>query len=154
MRLLQNKVLFLFLLTGCFFQLNGQVQCDDLELIKDYSIASHEDAGHKHHILFLLSDHPSVFVRYNPASLVLGSIMWTYQKIISPQFASSCLYSPSCSGYSIKLISDYGILKGMVLTADRLTRCNRLALMDYKIWEVNSKDGKIKESTTYYRIND
>ncbi len=154
MRQSQNKVIFLFVMMAFFTQLHGQIQNDDLELIRHHTLGSHTDAYHNHHISFLLSDHPSKFIRYNPVSLVFGSMMWTYQKIISPQFAATCLYSPTCSSYSKNLISDFGILKGLVLTADRLSRCNRLALMDYNSWEADSRRGKIMESTAYYRLND
>ena len=110
--------------------------------------------AHHHRVSFLLSDHPSAVIRYNPVSLAFGSLMWVYQKVISPQFSSTCLYSPSCSAYSKDLIREYGIIKGIIFTADRLTRCNRLALIDFKTWEVDARSGKLNEKTSYYRLND
>ncbi len=155
MLLSRNNILIFFILTASFYQLKGQSQLEDLKLIKAKTTENQNtEAHHHHHNSFLLSDHPSAFVRYNPVSLAFGSMMWAYQKVISPQFSSTCLYSPSCSSFSKTLISDFGIITGIVLTADRLSRCNRLALFDFNSWEVDTQTGKIKESTSYYRINE
>ena len=150
----RNSIVVLILVVCGITHINGQGILKDSELIENHITNLDQHHSHNHDIVFLLSDHPSPFVRYNPVSLALGSIMWTYQRIISPQFSASCLYSPSCSNYSKNLISDFGIFRGIILTADRLTRCNRLALMDFKVWEVDSRIGKIRESTELYRINE
>ncbi|MEX0684374.1 MAG: membrane protein insertion efficiency factor YidD [Balneolales bacterium] len=49
-----------------------------------------------------------------------------YQKIISPQDNTSCLFHPSCSEFSRQAIRTKGIINGYVLTFDRLQRCNGL----------------------------
>lgn len=51
-------------------------------------------------------------------------ILRGYQKLISPYFAPRCKYYPSCSQYAIDAIREYGALKGILLTAWRLVRCN------------------------------
>lgn len=48
-----------------------------------------------------------------------------YQKNISPLKVSSCRYTPSCSNYSLQAIRNYGTTIGILMTADRLLRCNR-----------------------------
>lgn len=151
-----NRIhILLFALAFPLIFIQAQSLEADIDLIKAATFdAQDQHPGHHHHIDFLLSDKPSAFVRYNPLTIVLGSLMWTYQKVISPQFSSSCLYSPSCSAYSMDLISDYGIIRGVILTTDRLMRCNRLALMDYRSWEVDSRIGKIIESTRYYSLDE
>lgn len=101
---------------------------------------------------FLLQDHPSAWVRYNPFTLSFGGLMWVYQTILSEQLSSSCIYSPTCSGYSKNLIRDYGLLYGLFLTADRLTRCNRLALYDYPLREIDPHSHSIHQETDYYKI--
>jgi uncharacterized protein len=35
-----------------------------------------------------------------------------------------CRFSPSCSDYSIEAVQRHGIRRGLVLTFDRLSRCN------------------------------
>lgn len=55
--------------------------------------------------------------------LLTGAIV-LYQRFISPAFPRRCKYEPTCSRYAIQAIREYGILKGLVLAAWRLTRCN------------------------------
>jgi uncharacterized protein len=47
-----------------------------------------------------------------------------YQRAISPALPSRCKYHPSCSHYAVDAIRRYGILRGSVLAAWRLVRCN------------------------------
>ncbi len=47
-----------------------------------------------------------------------------YQRLLSPAIASRCKYEPSCSRYAVQAIERYGILRGSVLAAWRLLRCN------------------------------
>lgn len=47
-----------------------------------------------------------------------------YQRFISPAIPQRCKYHPSCSQYSVTAVRQYGILRGLVLSAWRLLRCN------------------------------
>jgi putative membrane protein insertion efficiency factor len=47
-----------------------------------------------------------------------------YQRLISPAFGNRCKYYPSCSEYAAQAIARFGILRGLVLAAWRLMRCN------------------------------
>jgi uncharacterized protein len=47
-----------------------------------------------------------------------------YQRLVSPGMAARCKYEPSCSRYAVQAIERYGILRGSVLAAWRLLRCN------------------------------
>jgi putative membrane protein insertion efficiency factor len=47
-----------------------------------------------------------------------------YQVAVSPLFGSRCRYYPSCSEYAAQAIARFGILRGLVLAAWRLLRCN------------------------------
>lgn len=47
-----------------------------------------------------------------------------YKKYISSQDGSNCHFSPSCSHYAKLAIKKYNIFKGILLTTDRLIRCN------------------------------
>jgi uncharacterized protein len=47
-----------------------------------------------------------------------------YQRAISPVLPARCKYHPSCSHYAVEAIRHYGILRGVVLAAWRLLRCN------------------------------
>ena len=53
-----------------------------------------------------------------------------YRRVISP-FAGAtalgnprCKYHPSCSAYALEAYREFGFLRGTVLTAWRLLRCN------------------------------
>jgi hypothetical protein len=47
-----------------------------------------------------------------------------YQRFVSPALPRRCKYHPTCSQYSVIAIRRYGILRGLVLSAWRLLRCN------------------------------
>ncbi len=47
-----------------------------------------------------------------------------YQRVISPVIPRRCKYHPSCSEYAVQSIRRFGILRGLVLAAWRLMRCN------------------------------
>lgn len=46
-----------------------------------------------------------------------------YKLIISPLFAGSCRFLPSCSDYAAEAIARYGVGRGSWLAAKRLARC-------------------------------
>jgi uncharacterized protein len=47
-----------------------------------------------------------------------------YKRFISPGLPARCKYHPTCSEYAIEAVQHYGILRGVVLAAWRLLRCN------------------------------
>ncbi|MFZ0042915.1 MAG: membrane protein insertion efficiency factor YidD [Solirubrobacteraceae bacterium] len=47
-----------------------------------------------------------------------------YQLLIAPALGERCKYYPSCSEYAVQAIERFGILRGLVLAAWRLLRCN------------------------------
>ena len=47
-----------------------------------------------------------------------------YQRVISPAIPRRCKYHPTCSEYAVQSIRRFGILRGLVLAAWRLVRCN------------------------------
>jgi uncharacterized protein len=50
-----------------------------------------------------------------------------YRRVLSPGLPSRCKYYPSCSAYAVQAVETYGILRGFVLAAWRLLRCNPLS---------------------------
>lgn len=55
---------------------------------------------------------------------VLVAPIRLYQRFISPALPRRCKYHPSCSEYAAEAIRTYGVLRGLVLAAWRLLRCN------------------------------
>jgi uncharacterized protein len=47
-----------------------------------------------------------------------------YQRFISPLFPRRCKYEPTCSAYAVEALRSFGPLRGGVLAAWRLLRCN------------------------------
>ncbi|KAG2449832.1 hypothetical protein HYH02_005355 [Chlamydomonas schloesseri] len=52
------------------------------------------------------------------------SMLAFYRNVMSPLMPSSCRFLPTCSNYSIESYKKFGVVKGTVLTAWRLMRCN------------------------------
>ncbi len=46
-----------------------------------------------------------------------------YKVLVSPLFAGSCRFIPSCSDYAREAVRQYGPFKGFCLTTKRLLRC-------------------------------
>ena len=55
---------------------------------------------------------------------VLISMIRVYQKYISPLKTTKCPYIPTCSQYGIEAIEKHGAIKGSLLAAWRILRCN------------------------------
>jgi putative membrane protein insertion efficiency factor len=47
-----------------------------------------------------------------------------YQNAVSPYFAPSCRYIPSCSAYAYEAVQKYGVFRGTALAFKRLLRCH------------------------------
>ena len=58
-------------------------------------------------------------------------IIKLYQKYISPMKRTKCPYIPTCSQYGLEAIEKYGALKGGLLAARRILRCNPFSLGGY-----------------------
>jgi putative component of membrane protein insertase Oxa1/YidC/SpoIIIJ protein YidD len=120
------------------FNLFGQNKLNELKLIQDQNFTKHEYDKRK--VSYLFKENKNYLVKYNPVSLVFGGLLFLYQKGISPQISVNCPYEISCSNFSKKCIQHYGLLKGVALTADRLTRCTQFTLIDLKAIQFNKKN--------------
>src|SRR5215212_2081594 len=49
-----------------------------------------------------------------------------YKVLISPIFAGSCRFLPSCSDYAAEAVTRFGVARGLVLALRRLSRCHPL----------------------------
>lgn len=57
------------------------------------------------------------------ARLILGPI-GLYRRFISPSISNRCRYYPSCSAYAEESIRELGAVRGAILAAWRVLRCN------------------------------
>ena len=65
--------------------------------------------------------------------LISTGLIRIYQKFISSQDSEVCNFTPSCSRFGMSAIQEFGIVRGIALTADRLCRCNGTAAFYYPI---------------------
>jgi putative membrane protein insertion efficiency factor len=49
-----------------------------------------------------------------------------YKLLLSPLFAGSCRFLPSCSDYAREAVARHGVIRGSRLAARRLARCHPL----------------------------
>ena len=58
-----------------------------------------------------------------PRRILAGAIR-AYQRLVSPMLPPSCRYWPSCSQYTVDAVEKHGVLKGGLMGAWRILRCN------------------------------
>lgn len=105
----------------------------------------------KRHITFLFPKSRNPVIKYNPAVLVMSSLMYVYQSVISVQISSGCSYEVSCSEFSKCAIKEFGLVKGMALSADRMSRCNQLAAYDLIVSDLDFEKQKVRDDLSQYR---
>lgn len=54
----------------------------------------------------------------------LMALLLAYKRTLSRVFGNHCAYTPTCSMYSYDAIKKHGALKGVLMTIERLLRCN------------------------------
>ena len=54
-----------------------------------------------------------------------------YQKYISAYLGKNCIYTPTCSQYTIEAINEYGAFKGSIMGAKRILRCHPFGKFGY-----------------------
>jgi uncharacterized protein len=55
---------------------------------------------------------------------VLLAPIVAYRRWISPGLPRRCRYEPTCSAYALQAVRRFGVLRGSLLAAWRLLRCN------------------------------
>jgi putative membrane protein insertion efficiency factor len=58
--------------------------------------------------------------------VVALALLRGYKLLISPYFAGSCRFMPSCSDFARDAVIQHGVLRGTWLAARRLVRCHPL----------------------------
>jgi putative membrane protein insertion efficiency factor len=51
-----------------------------------------------------------------------------YRKLISPVLPPRCKYYPSCSAYGVQAVRELGVIRGSIVAAWRVVRCNPWSL--------------------------
>ena len=63
----------------------------------------------------------------NPFQQLALLLIRTYKITLSPMFAGSCRFLPSCSDYAAEAVRRHGALRGTVMAVRRLARCHPFA---------------------------
>ena len=61
---------------------------------------------------------------FNFVDKILFAIIKFYRKYLSPMKTTKCPYFPTCSEYGLQAVEKYGAVKGGILAAWRILRCN------------------------------
>jgi putative component of membrane protein insertase Oxa1/YidC/SpoIIIJ protein YidD len=151
------KVSILGILLFCFINASySQSLASDINLIgaKDYSITLNDNnfrnGNPVNNKLPIAYKHKSFVAKYNPFSLVATAAMLFYQHVVSPELFRHCLYERSCSNYSKQAINEFGLIKGVFMSADRLMRCNGMAINDIPPDQFNDEQLAIDEPSKYH----
>lgn len=99
---------------------------------------------------YIYKNQPKTIKNSNPASMLYGGSLYVYQNYISQHFSASCLYDPSCSDFSKQAVKNFGMLKGGLLTFDRLNRCNRIAATDLDPTTINKNTHRFNDPINLY----
>jgi uncharacterized protein len=87
----------------------------------------------------------------NPAGYLLGGSLYIYQNTISKHLSADCLFAPSCSEFSKQSIREYGIIRGILASLDRVNRCNRIAEHDLKNFSHDPVSNRYSDPVSRYR---
>ena len=86
-----------------------------------------------------LSEIQSTSVK-KPVKKGIGNFLLNiYQKHLSVLISADCLYSLSCSRYSREVVNSKGLFLGVLLSADRLTRCSGFCAKDIPYHKYNNE---------------
>jgi putative membrane protein insertion efficiency factor len=58
---------------------------------------------------------------------LLSAPIHLYRGLLSPLLPMSCRFTPSCSAYALEALKLHGPVKGLWLTARRLSRCHPIS---------------------------
>ena len=99
---------------------------------------------------FMKTKRKGIIAKINPLRISMGGLMFVYQNVISSQLSSRCNFQLSCSNFSKAAIAEFGWVKGLALSADRLMRCNRGSVSEV-VSVLKDEDRKVIDKPKWYR---
>ena len=148
MRKYWNRAIFISLLLFSFLPCSSQDKLiSDISIIEEVTLK--QDTVQNIHRSFIYTSEDNLAKKINPVNMVFGGLLYVYQNTLSQQFSATCLYHPSCSDFSKQCIHEYGFLKGMFLSADRVSRCNRIAATG--IHPLRIVENKVVDPVSFYK---
>ncbi|MEM2175365.1 MAG: membrane protein insertion efficiency factor YidD [Candidatus Micrarchaeia archaeon] len=87
------------------------------------------------------------------SKLLATGLIRLYQLFISSQDMPVCNFTQTCSHFGMEAIQKYGIFWGVLMTADRLQRCNGIGMKYYPIDLETGRAIDYPVETYYLRIH-
>jgi putative component of membrane protein insertase Oxa1/YidC/SpoIIIJ protein YidD len=152
MRKSLNNTLLIFCIFSVSFSCFAQKSFfrSDIEQINIRLLQQEHDHDHLRRS-YIYKDEHSIIKKFNPVGLMLGGTLYVYQNVISKHISADCLFTPSCSDFCKQAIKEAGLLKGALLSIDRVNRCNRIAAQDLKRYNIDSKTGRYPDPVSRHR---
>lgn len=129
-RLYKGSLLLFFLL---FWDLHVNAQQYDFSFIEE-----------KNKVTEMPKTKPTGMVR----KFLYGGIR-VYQILFSESISSECLYHPTCSRFGHEALQLYNPIKAVLITMDRVSRCNRLSATDVHPVRLNPM-GTVTEPAIFF----
>ena len=150
MRKSVNSLLLIILFYLCSISCSGQIVQfkSDIECINKHLSLIPQDPFKRNYIF---NNEPSLLKKINPVNLLLGGTLYVYQNVLSKHISADCLFIPSCSEFSKQAIKEYGLLKGTLLSIDRVNRCNRIAAQDLRFSSPDAKTNKYPDPVSRHK---
>ena len=145
-----NRVLLITLFASiCIISAAQQISVrSDIELIQKQLSQPDVDPFKRPYIY---KNETSIIKKFNPIGLLLGGSLYIYQNVFSKHLSSDCLFTPSCSEFSKQAIKEYGLLKGTLLSIDRVNRCNRIAAQDLRFSNTDAKTNRYPDPVSRHK---
>ena len=143
---------FIFLLIA---NLANSQNDSDFELILSKKFYSESDfsyyTGSMNSQNILQTKHQNIFHQINPIVILLKGAMYFYQNSLSQQLSKQCPYEITCSNFAKESIKEFGLIKGIIISTDRIMRCNRISLFDVFPLDYNPETNKIVDYPSRYQ---
>ena len=69
----------------------------------------------------------------NELQMMFSGLFLVYKSFFSSQDNQRCSFHPSCSEFGLEAVKKLGVVRGIICTCDRLTRCNGFSPEQYEI---------------------
>ncbi len=147
---LLNKLLFIIVVFQ--FIVNFEASAQQINVVEDLKFVSKKLKGvEKKAKPYIYKNEKKIWKKYNPVNMTFGGLLYIYQNAITYQFSAGCIYNPTCSEFSKQCINKYGLFKGFILSADRLSRCSRIVVSDIHPLKIDPHNHKANDLIDYYK---
>ena len=150
MRRLQIKIVLFCLMVltmpSCFSQVNrmkSDIESLNMHLKNQLPVSEKK--------LWIYSNEPFSIKKCNPLGLIAGGSLFVYQHIMYRHIEADCLFTPNCPEFSRQALKEEGLIKGGILSIDRISRCNRIAGQDLRHYSPDPISHRYPDPVSRYR---